>query len=122
MYAFGSCNRGKDCDFAHRTPSAAEIKEYGFYKNDPTKGGKDGKGKTKGKCTPFFDSGKCRFGDKCIFSHGDKDKDKAKAKSKSKAKAKGKGKTRARSAPAVEGDWDEEDEDAAGDDGYYEEE
>ena len=121
MYAFGSCNRGKECDFAHRTPSASEIKEYGFYKNDPTKSGKDGKGKAKGRCTPFFDTGTCRFGDKCIFSHGDKDK--AKAKSKSKAKAKGKGKTRARSAPAVTDDeWGEEEEDEAGDNGHYEDE
>ena len=124
LYAFGSCNKGKECDFAHRTPSAAEIKEYGFYKNDPSKsGGKDSKGKAKGKCTPFFDSGKCRFGDACIFSHGD-GKDKAKPKSKAKAKAKGKGKTRAKSAPAVEGDgdWEEYDEEAACDDGWYEEE
>ena len=77
--------------------------------------------KVKERNTLFFDSGTCRFGDACIFSHGD---GKDKAKSKSKAKAKGKGKTRAKSAPAVEGDgdWEEYDEDAAGDDGWYEEE
>jgi hypothetical protein len=110
MYAFGSCKKGTDCDFAHRTPSATEIKEYGFYKNGPAKQG-DGKGKTKGTCTSFADSGSCRFGNKCIFSHGDK----------SKAKGKSQGETRATTAPADEGEEEWNIEETC-DDGWYGEE
>jgi hypothetical protein len=73
-----------------------------LYKN----GSDPPKGKGKGRCEPFFSTGSCKYGDKCIFSHSDKPAAKTKA-----AKAKGKGKKRSKSAaPAVEWeeDWEED--------------
>ncbi len=113
LYAFNSCNKGNDCPFAHRTPSKAEITEYGLYKSgeEPPKP-KAATGKTR--CEPFFSTGSCRYGDKCIFSHSDKDKANTKAKAKAKPKGKASAKTkgsgkRSKSAPAVE-EWEEEEE------------
>ncbi len=97
LYGFGKCAKGNDCDFAHRAPTKDEIRDYGMYKSDPEKG----KGKYKGRCEPFFSTGSCKYGDKCIFSHTDA------AKPKGKGKGKAKGKKRAKSAPAPE--WVQDD-------------
>jgi hypothetical protein len=102
LYGFGTCNKGKECDFAHRPPTKDEIREYGLFKQGE-EGAPKPKGKGKGRCEPFFTSGSCRYGDKCVFSHSDKDKAKPKAKAKTKAKGKGK-----RAAPATEWDGEEE--------------
>jgi hypothetical protein len=113
LYAFGLCNKQADgsCQFAHRAPTAQEIKDYGFYKGDSKGKGAKGKGKSdgkSGKCAQFFASGSCRYGDSCIFSHkGSAPPDKGKGKGKGAGKGgKGKGKKgkRARSAPAVRDD------------------
>jgi hypothetical protein len=63
-----------------------------MYKQD---GDAKGKGKAKGRCEPFFSTGSCKYGDKCIFSHDKKDK------AKPKGKGKGDAKKRAKSAPAA---------------------
>ncbi len=105
LYGFGRCSKGAECDYAHRTPSKQEILDYNMYKQDENSKG-TGKGKSKGRCQPFFDTGKCKYGDSCIFSHSDKDK----AKPKAKPKAKGAAKKRARSAAPAEQAWEEEEE------------
>jgi hypothetical protein len=106
LYGFGSCNKqGDGCEFAHRQPTKDEIREYGLFKQGDKPPDAKAKGKGKGRCEPFFSTGNCRYGDKCIFSHSDKDK--AKPKAKAKAKGKGRGK---RAAPATEWDGEEEEE------------
>ena len=59
LYGFGKCAKGTECDFAHRPPTKDEIRDYGMYKSDPAKG----KGKSKGRCEPFFSTGSCKYGD-----------------------------------------------------------
>ena len=77
-----------------------------MFKQDPAKANGKGKDKSKGKCAPFFQTGVCRYGDKCFFSHDAKDEPAPKG-GKGKGKGcKGKRGKRARSAPAVA--WDAE--------------
>ena len=125
MYAFGNCSKQADgiCQFAHRAPTAQEIKDYGFYKGDSKGKGAKGKGKGNGKnqkCAQFFANGSCRYGDACIFSHSGpappNDKGKGKKGAGKGGKGKGKKGKRARSAPAVRDDdaydeWEADDED-----------
>ena len=110
-YGFGKCSKGTDggCAFAHRAPTKQEIIDYGMFKSDPAKAkGKGNDAKGKGKCAPFFQSGACKYGDKCFFSHSANAKGKG-GKGKGKG-GKGKKGKRAKGAPAVghSDDWDDE--------------
>ena len=52
-------------------PTENIIVEDGMFKHDPAKGYGKGKGSSKriGMCYLFAESGVCKYGDRCIFSH-----------------------------------------------------
>ena len=85
-----------------------------MFKSDPANAkGKSKDAKGKGKCAPFFQTGACKYGDKCFFSHaagGQSKGGKGKSKGKGKGgKGKGKGKkAKGAPAPAWNEEWEEE--------------
>ena len=95
-YLFNNCKFGKDCKYAHRPPTAEEIKTYGFNKHGGSCPVSPGPVPNKDKPCFAHQQGMCKYGADCIYSHDPAVLAKTKA---NKSKTKGKGKTRETSAP-----------------------
>ena len=72
--ALGSCARGGDCSYRHEKPKNDEEAKY--YRDMHTRivsrpNSPVPKGRGKGECTQWKNSGTCRFGDKCKLEHAD---------------------------------------------------
>ena len=70
----GSCARGGDCSYRHEQPKNEEEAKY--YRDMHTRivsrsNSPIPKGRGKGECAQWKNSGTCRFGDKCKFEHAD---------------------------------------------------
>ena len=97
---YGNCSKGHDCNYAHRSPTAEELKKFKWTKSGGSTPGSPGAIPNKDKPCFAHGQGICKFGADCIFSHDPAVLAKSKA-AKGKAKAKSKGKARGKGAPAT---------------------
>ena len=109
LFQVGKCTRGRSCKFAHETATAAERQELQStidrHLNGQKGGGKGGK--SKGPCHMMQNTGTCKFGENCRYSHdvvpaspaiGDQ-----RSPSRRTKKQKKKKKSRSRSSSAADG-------------------
>ena len=69
LFMYGNCSKGHDCNYAHRSPEAEELKKFKWTKSGGSTPGSPGAIPIKDKPCFAHGQGICKFGADCIFSH-----------------------------------------------------